>query len=75
MKSIGSNPTISGPMERAIKSVKEAPSWTLRNPPKDVRRLVERAIKEQGGDKNFWILECLRSGLKRYATGKKDSAQ
>lgn len=72
MKPMGRNPTEPSPMARAIKSVEEAPHWTLRNPPKDVRRILARAIREQGGDKNFWILECLRNGLKRYATGKKD---
>lgn len=41
-------------------------------PPADVRRLVARAIRDAGGDKSFWISECVRVGLAKYA-GKKDA--
>lgn len=57
------------PMQEAADSAKRE-HWTLR-PPEDVRRLVERAIKECGRDKTFWISECIRLGLRKYA-GKKD---
>lgn len=59
------------PLQKAIDSALNE-FWTLRPEP-DVRRLVSRAIKENGRDKNYWIAQCVRAGLAKYA-GKKDQA-
>lgn len=56
------------PMERAIRSA-ENEFWTIR-PPEDIRRLVAMAIRDEGRDKTFWVVEALRAGLAKYA-GKK----
>lgn len=40
-------------------------------PPKDVKRLVERAQKLTNASKTKLIVECLRLGLAEYA-GKKE---
>lgn len=63
------NPPVMDPNEKSAISA-ESQFWTLRPPP-DVRRLMARAIREMGRDKTFWISECIRVGLKKYA-GKKD---
>ncbi len=61
-------------LRRIEKSIASARSefWTYR-PEADVRRLVERAIRDLGHDKAFWMGESIRAALAHYAS-KKDVA-
>jgi hypothetical protein len=61
------------PVQKAIDSAAEE-FWTLRNIPEDVRRMVGRAIRENGGDKKYWVTECIRFALYSKYGGKKDNA-
>jgi hypothetical protein len=58
------------PIEKAAQSAL-SDFWTVRDIPEDARRLVARAIRQNGRDKKFWLVECIRAGLSQYA-GKKD---
>lgn len=56
------------PQERAATSA-ESNLWSIK-PPKDVRRLVARAIRADGRNKAFWVYECIRLGLGDKFGGK-----
>lgn len=62
--------TNSDPQKKALKSA-STNHWSFRPDP-DVRHLMQSVIGEFGRNKQFWIHECLRAGLAKYA-GKKVS--
>ena len=66
------NPEVPRAIQRAMNST-TTPIWCLR-PPKDVRRLVARAIRQGGHNKSYWVSECVRVGLAVLACGKTDVA-
>lgn len=58
-------------VEKTAQRVENSETLTVR-PPEDVKRMMAKAIREAGQNPSFWIFECVRAGLAKFA-GKRDS--